>query len=318
MVPELTLALSHYDRFVPLYDGTVGAEGYGLRVLHVSQSNQGRHGSRRHERMLRDGEFDVCELSLSSYLMARDRGQPFTAIPFFPRRLFSASQLWVNVDAGVSHPKDLEGRAVGLGTFQTTLSVLAIGDIWSEYGVDWKAISWKTDHDEGIPFSPPDGVDLTRLPDGRDVGEMLDAGELAAVFRPHPPKPVLRGSRNIRRLFDDPMAEEARYFGKNGFYPIMHVIAFRDAVLAEHPGAARAMMDAFVEADAVSARFYDDPNWSRLAWGRHYVERERAVLGDNPWPAGIDANRANLERFIGYSHELGLIADSMPVDSLFA
>src|SRR3990167_5377759 len=107
---KLTIALSHYDRHIPFFDGTVVPEGIDLAVLEVGQSSPLRHGSDRHERMLRKGEFDVAEVSLSSYLMARSRGMPFTAIPVFPRRLFSLSQMWVNVGAGIRSPKDLIGR----------------------------------------------------------------------------------------------------------------------------------------------------------------------------------------------------------------
>ena len=132
---KLTIALSQYDRHIPFFDGTVKPEGIDLKVLEVGQSTPLKHGSDRHGRMLRKGEFDICELSLSSYLMAKSRGKPFTAIPVFPRRLFSLSQMWVNVNAGINSPKDLIDRRVGLSTFQTTLSVLAKGDLQSEYGV---------------------------------------------------------------------------------------------------------------------------------------------------------------------------------------
>src|SRR6187399_1710474 len=119
---SLTLALSHYDRHVPLFDGSVTAEGVDLQVLEVGQSHPLQHGQDRHERMLQKGEFDICELSLSSYLIAKSRGMPFTAIPVFPRRLFSMSQMWINVDAGIDEPKDLIGKKVGLHSFQNTLA----------------------------------------------------------------------------------------------------------------------------------------------------------------------------------------------------
>ena len=97
---KLTLALSHYDRHIPLFDGSVTLPGVNLQVLEVGQSSPLKHGQDRHERMLQKGEFDICELSLSSYLIAKSRGMPFTAIPVFPRRLFSLSQMWINVSAG--------------------------------------------------------------------------------------------------------------------------------------------------------------------------------------------------------------------------
>jgi 4,5-dihydroxyphthalate decarboxylase len=133
--PKLTIALSHYDRHVPFFDGTVQAEEIDLNALIVGQSDRQRDGEERHERMLQKAEFDVAELSLSSYLMAKTRGMPFTAIPVFPRRLFSHSQMWINVDAGISAPKDFIGKRVGLHSFQNTLATLSKGDLQSEHGV---------------------------------------------------------------------------------------------------------------------------------------------------------------------------------------
>lgn len=318
MRPKLSLALSHYDRFMPLYDGTVMVTGFDVDIMHVGQSLPGRFGNHRHERMLNTGEFDVAEMSLSSYLMGHDRGYPFTAIPVFPRRLFSHSQIWINVNAGVRVPKDLVGRKVGLGMVQTTLSVLAIGDMWSEYDVPWRKIEWNVDRDESIPFDAPADVSIRRLPKDANIGEMLDRGELAAVFRPHPPKPVLRGSKNIVRLFDDPKREEESYFIKNGFYPIMHLVVFRNDVLERYPEAPLAFMEAFQKAEEICLHYYDDPNWSRLAWGRHYFEQEQHLMDDRAWPNGVRRNCANLERFISYSKEIGLISKVPTVEDLFA
>jgi 4,5-dihydroxyphthalate decarboxylase len=119
-------------------------------------------------------------------------------------------------------------------------------------------------------------------------------------------------------LFADPKAEEARYFRKNGFYPIMHVVAFKDEVLARNPWLASSIMEAFDKAKQSCVQYYDDPNWSRFVWGRHLFEEERAVFGDDPWPHGIEKNRANLERFIDYSRDQGLIERKLEVEELFA
>jgi 4,5-dihydroxyphthalate decarboxylase len=317
-LPKLTLAVSHYDRYVPLLDGSVTPKGFDLTVLHVGQSEDGRYGRDRHERMIQKGEFDVCELSLSSYLMARARKLPFTAIPVFPRRLFSQSQIWINTARGIREPKDLIGKRVGLNTFQTTLSVLAKGDLQAEYGVPWRSIEWIVSKPETVEFTPEPGVKMTMVPDGTNIGRMLQAGEIDAIFRPHPPKQVLDGASDIKRLFTDSKTEEARYFKKNGFYPIMHLIAFRDDVLKRHPEAAAAMLEAFEETNRISERYYDDPNWSRLAWGRLDLEEERRMLGGDLWPIGVAKNRANLERFMEYSRDQGLIDKPLAVDSLFA
>ena len=314
---NLTLALSHYDRHIPLFDGSVTAEGVDLQVLEVGQSNPLKHGQDRHERMLQKGEFDICELSLSSYMIAKSRGMPFTAIPVFPRRLFSLSQMWVNVNAGIKAPQDLVGKKVGLSTFQTTLSVLAKGDLQAEYNVPWRAIDWYISKDEAVPLAPMAGVKMQLLKPGQKIGAMLEKGEIDALMVPHPPKEALRGGGPIRRLFADPKAEEAKYFKKNGFYPIMHVVAFKDAVLSKNPRLAKSIAVAFDKAKETCMEYYDDPNWSRFVWGRHLFEEERAAFGDDPWPHGIAKNRANLERFIDYSLDQGLMEKRLSVEELF-
>lgn len=314
----LTLALSHYDRHLPFFDGSVAVEGVDLQVLEVGQSNPLKHGQDRHERMLQKREFDICELSLSSYLIAKSRAMPLTAIPVFPRRLFSLSQMWVNTDAGIHSPEDLVGKKVGLSTFQTTLSVLAKGDLQTEYGVPWRKLDWYIAKDEAVPIKPMEGVNMKLLSPGQRIGALLEKGEIDALMMPHPPKEALRGSGNIRRLFADPKAEEIKYYRKNGYYPIMHVVAFKDEVLARDPWLATNVMAAFDKAKQACIEYYDDPNWSRFVWGRHLFEEERRAFGDDPWPHGVKKNRANLERFIGYSLDQGLMEKKLAVEELFA
>src|SRR5918996_4802076 len=177
---KLSMALSHYDRHIPFFDGSVQAEGIDLTVLEVGQSNPLKHGQDRHERMLQNGEFDICELSLSSYLMAKSRGMPFTAVPVFPRRLFSLSQMWVNVDAGINSPQDLPGQRVGLHSFQNTLATLSKGDLQSEFDVPWRQIHWTLSKKDNIEFEPEKGVKIDQLPDNADIGSMLESGEISA------------------------------------------------------------------------------------------------------------------------------------------
>ncbi len=315
--PKLTLAISHYDRHVPFFDGTVQPEGIELDVLIVGQSDRQRDGEERHERMLQKSEFDVAELSLSSYLMAKSRGMPFTAIPVFPRRLFSHSQMWINTDAGINAPKDLIGKKVGLHSFQNTLATLAKGDLQSEFDVPWRKIHWLLSKKDNIEFEPEQGVKIEPLSESANVGVMLEKGDICAMMTPHPPKPVLRGSKKIKRLFADPKTEDLRYYKKNGFFPIMHVVAFKEGVLKKNPEAAQSLFNAFSEAKRICREFYADPNWSWLAWGRQAFEEEEKLLGPDPWPYGLEKNRANLERFVGYSLDQGLMAKQMAVEELF-
>ncbi|MEW6674014.1 MAG: 4,5-dihydroxyphthalate decarboxylase [Thermodesulfobacteriota bacterium] len=315
--PKLTLALAHYDRHVPFFDGSVQLEDFELEVLPVGQSAQLRYGTDRHERMLRNAEFDACEVSLSSYLMAKSRGWPFIAIPIFPRRLFSLSMIWVNADAGIQSPKDLVGRRVGLNKFQTTLSVLTKGDLQTEYDVPWRSIHWITRRPETVDFRAEEGVKIDPLPEGKKIGALLVSGEIDALIMPHPPREVSQGSDRIRRLFSDSKGEERAYFQKAGFYPIMHLIVFKANFLNKHPQAAARLMEAFESAKAICREYYSDPNWSLMAWGRHLFEEERRLLGADPWPYGYNKNKANLERFIGYSLDQGLLQRKLTSEELF-
>jgi len=315
---KLTMALSHYDRHIPFFDKSVQVEGVDLQILEVGQSEPLKHGRDRHERMLQKREFDVCELSLSSYLMAKSRGMPFTAIPVFPRRLFSLSQMWINVDSGINSPRHLIGKRVGLSTFQTTLSVLAKGDLQSEYDVPWRKVEWIVSKEEAVLFKPQEGVHIELVAPGKKIGAMLERGEISALMVPHPPEQALKGSPTIRRLFADPKQEELKYFRKNGYYPIMHVVAFNDEVLAKNLWLAQSVMAAFDKAKEACLAYYDDPNWSRSVWSRHLFEEERIAFGDDPWPHGVKKNRANLERFIGYSLDQGLMENKLEVADLFA
>src|SRR5579884_1268399 len=312
----LTLALEHYDRHLPFFDGTVVPEGVDLTVLNVGQVFPGRHGANRHERILA-GEFDAGELWLASYLMARDRGLPFIAIPVFPRRLFSPSRIYVNAAAGIAAPADLVGRRVGLNTYQTTLSVLVKGDLQHEYGVPWREITWVVANAEAVPFEPPPGVRIERVPPGQRLDALLLEGAIQAVALPHPPRSLQDGDPRVRRLFADPRAEEQAYFRRHGYWPIMHVIAFKEAVVRQHPWVAAAFLRAFEQAKEVALRYYDDPNWSRLAWGRLYLEEEQRQLAPDPWPNGLARNRANLERFIAYAYEQGLLRRPLAPEELF-
>ena len=118
----ISLAISHYDRHVPFLEGAQGVDGVDLTVLEIGQSAPGRDGTDRHRRMLERGEWDAAEVSFSNYIMAIDRGAPFTAIPVVPRRLFSQSLFFTRIDSPLSGPQSLVGRRVGLNTYQTTLS----------------------------------------------------------------------------------------------------------------------------------------------------------------------------------------------------
>lgn len=315
---KLVMGVERYDRHFPFFDGTVKPpEGVELTVLQVGQSVTLRDGTDRHKRMLK-GDFDVAEFSMSSYLMAKGRGMPIAGIPVFPRRLFSQSQMWVHPDSKFFHPRDLIGKKVALSSFQTTLSLLAKGDMKFYYDVPWEKIHWLATTEEKVKFKVKDGVKIDFIGNRQDLGKMLANREIDAFFLPHPPHSVVSGKTPARRLFEDCRAEEAAYYRKVGDFPIMHVIAMRQETIDRAPWLAKAVYDMFNQAKEIAESYYDDPNWSRLAWGRHDFEDERRLFGRDPWENGFARNKANIERFIKYSHDQNLLESAYPAETLFA
>lgn len=315
---KLVLAIERYDRHFPFFDGTVTPpDRVDLKVLQVGQSVTLRDGTDRHKRMLK-GDFDVAEFSMSSYLMAKGRGMPIAGIPVFPRRLFSQSQMWVHPDSNLWHPKDLIGKKVALSSFQTTLSLLAKGDMKFYHDVPWEKVHWLLTTEEKVKFQVKAGVKVDFIGNRQDLGNMLKEKEIDAFFLPHPPHSVVSGKTPARRLFADPKAEELAYYQKVGDFPIMHVVAMRQEVIDRAPWLARAVYDMFNQAKDIAESYYEDPNWSRLAWGRHDYEEERQLFAKDPWENGFARNKANIERFIKYSHDQNLIDAPYPAETLFA
>jgi 4,5-dihydroxyphthalate decarboxylase len=319
MTADLTMALERYDRHVPFFMGMVASPpGLAIRALEVGMAPPRRDGVDRHRRFLLRGEFDICEMSVSSYLTAKDRGLPFTAVPVFPRRLFSQNHMFVSARSGVTGPKDLEGKRVCARAFQTTMSVLAKGDLKFEYGVAWETMRWQTLDDELNPWPGKDGVAVERIDEEPAMQDFI-AGDIALMIHPHPPHALLEGLARgtVRRLFPDTRAECARYFRKYGDYPIMHVLAMKDAVAAAHPGLPRALMAMWDDARDQAAGFYDDPGYAELAFARNAFEEEQQLFGRNPWVTGLAANRASVERFMTYLADQNLIRAPYAVESLF-
>lgn len=316
---QLSIALDRYDRHFPFFDQTViPPNDIDLNIYQVGQTVVLRDGEFRHERMLDHREFDVCEFSLSSYLMAKDRGLDITAVPVFPRRLFSPGLFYVRDDAGINAPRDLVGRRVGVNSFQTTLSVLARGDLKSVYGVPWEEITWCVVNAEKVAFEAKTSVVIENLGTGADLGHAMADGRIDAFIHPHPPASVTGGQMRVRRLFADAHGEELRYYRKSGYFPIMHVMAMQSSLVDARPDMPLTVMDLFQQAKRISRSYFDDPNWSQLAWGRKYFEDEEQLLAADVWPMGLRENEKNLRDFIDYMLDQGLISRQLTMDELFA
>lgn len=314
--PELSIALASFDRHIPFFMGWVPqAKTFRLKALDVGINPPGRDGGDRHGRMLRDREFDIAEVSLSSYLMAREKGAPFTAVPVFPRRLFSQNHIFVHVDSGIEKPSDLAGKRVAIRAFQVTLSVLAKGDLASEYGVPWRSIHWVVQEAEQVAWHG-DGVSIETMPEGVKGADLLRQGLVDAYIDPRPPASILAGS-SVRPLFADRKAESAAYFARRSAFPIMHLLAIRQETAEAFPELPAYLVSAWEDAKTKTRRFYEDPAYSLMPFGRAAFEEALQHFGPDPWPSGLAANADNLRWFQDYMIDQTLLLRALPNDFLF-
>jgi len=309
---ELTLACGDYEITRPLKEGTVKPDGIDLKVVTAMDSPT------RHWRFLRNREFDMAEVSSSSYIAARDNGLAFRAIPVFPHRRFRHGFVFINTGKGISKPADLVGKKVGVKFFLNSAALWLRGILQHDYGVPFRSIDWFTELDEDIAEARLEGVRITRVPTGRTIVDMLLDGELDAVLHPDLIAPLRERDPRVGRLFPDYKADEAAWFNKTGIFPIMHVLGIRQEIVEKYPWVPVNMFVAFEEAKAVAMKRMENPRIVPLAWYRESWEEQQAILGRDPWEYGLtERNRHNLETLVGYSHEQGLIRRRIPLEELF-
>jgi 4,5-dihydroxyphthalate decarboxylase len=309
---HLTLACGDYEITRALQDGSVKPDGIDLTVLTDIDSTT------RHWRFLRNREFDVAEVSASSYLLARDAGWPIDAIPVFLHRRFRHEFVFVNTSKGIRTPKDLIGRKVGCKSFQASAILWMRGILESEYGVPHKSIDWYAELDEDVAFTPPPGLRLTTLPEDASLEKMLISGELDAVLHTDLIDPYIDGHPAVGRLFQDYKAEEMAFFQKTQIFPIMHVTGIKREIVEKHPWAPIELYKAFEKAKAAGMKRMFNPRVAPLAWWRHAMEEQERVLGKDPWEFGLTPrNRNNLETLIGYSHLNGMLSRKLSLDEIF-
>jgi 4,5-dihydroxyphthalate decarboxylase len=308
----VTLACGDYEIVRALKEGTVEPDGIDLTVLTAMDSTT------RHWRFLRNREFDMAEVSCSSYIVSRDQGFPFRALPVFLHRRFRHGFVFINTGKGIRKAADLAGRKIGIKSFLVTAIHWLRGILEHEYGVPHKSVEWFAELDEDIEFTPPAGLQLNRLAHAKSVETMLAEGELDAVLHSSLIKPFALGDPRVARLFPNYKQEEMAYYRKTGIFPIMHVTAIRQELAERHPWIAINMFRAFEEAKAIAMRRMENPRIVPLAWYREAWEEQEQVLGSDPWEYGLtERNRRNLQTLVGYSHEQGLIKRPIALEELF-
>jgi 4,5-dihydroxyphthalate decarboxylase len=318
---QLSLACWDYDRTRALREGTVRPAGIDLTYLALPPEQS-------FFRMLRFGEFDVAEMSLSSYVLTLNQDQPpYVAIPVFPSRAFRHGGIYVPAGGRVREPGDLAGAVVGVPEYQMTAAVWIRGILAEHHGVPADQVSYRTGglHDPGrhekLPLSLPARFDVQPVGDGETLDGLLRSGAIDALYSARAPRsfdPAAADSP-VRRLFPDVRDAEERYARQTGIFPIMHTVVLRRAVYERHPWVARSLLESFTESKRLAYPELVEVTAlkSMLPWGVLEAERTMAILGRDFWPYGLDANRVTLNAFLRYSHEQGLAAKLWRPDDLF-
>jgi 4,5-dihydroxyphthalate decarboxylase len=315
----ITIACGNYDRTAAISDGRVKIEGCDVTFLSL-QPEEIFH------RAFRFAEFDVCEISFSSFLRTVANGTAaYVGIPAFVSRIFRHSGIYVRTAAGIRAPQDLRGKRVGLPEYQITAVVWMRGMLQHEYGVHPSEIHWRSGgqeqpgRKERTPLKAIPGVDLQPIGDDQTLVGMLRAGELDALFTARAPSSYLAGEPHIARLFADTRAAEIAYYKKTGLFPIMHLVGIRKTLAARYPWLATSVYKAFCEAKALAMTRLTDVN--ALAVTLPFLDAETretmVVMGSDFWRYGVHENLREIEALAQYAFEQGLLDRKVKVDELF-
>lgn len=254
-------------------------------------------------KMVRGLEYDVAELALTTYLTAKEHGAPFTAIPVPLVRDFHHAATQVLADGRIAEPADLTGRRVGVNRgYTVTTGVWGRAEL-AAAGLDLSTVTWVRSGDEHVAAYVPPG-NVQQAPEGVELAELLLDGDLDAVVGAGIEHPDV-----VPLLASSPAWEQRRIF------PINHLVVVRDDVVAEHPGLATALFDAFAAAKAsyieqLREGLDDSPQDRRL---RKVMDH----TGADPLPYGVEPNRAVLEELVGHALAQGILTRRVDLDSVF-
>jgi 4,5-dihydroxyphthalate decarboxylase len=314
-----------FDRLAALAEGKVEIAGCDTRftVGKIGDMNTDLFSGRQ--------THDVTEIGLHPYMLAyaNDNFRDYTLLPIFPLRLFRHKSVFVRNDRGITRPEDLRGKTIASTGYSSTSLTWIRGIFQDEYGISPQDIQWVTavkDSSADLAgkvsaqeATVPDGVSMKRGTPGKDESELLVTGEVDAVFHAAEPKAFTEGHPKISRLFSDSSAVETAYYAKTGVFPIMHAVAVRKSILKENPWLAEAVFNAYSQAKQISYQQMARANWfmDMLPWYAQELERTRAIMGDNFYSYGLEANRKTLETLFRYSYEQGFSKRELTIDDLF-
>jgi 4,5-dihydroxyphthalate decarboxylase len=313
----LSVAVGPYDRTRALVDGSVAIDGVNAVCMTLSPEEI-------FFRAFRHAEFDICELSLSSFCVKTAQGNaPYVGVPAFVSRMFRHTSLYVRTDR-IKRPEDLKGKKVGLPEYQLTANVWARSILQDDYGVKPSDIHWvrggieDAGRPEKIAINLPTDVRLENAPAGKSISALLADGAIDGFMAPRPPS-IHGGHPHVGWLFPDPVAAAKDYFKRTGIFPIMHLVGVRRELAAQHPWLPGAVYKAFEQAKAAALDLLGDTSATKvtLPFVEERLSEARALMGQDFWPYGIDANRKTLETFLRHHHAQGLSSRALKVEELF-
>jgi 4,5-dihydroxyphthalate decarboxylase len=304
---ELKFSIADYHRTRPLLNGSVKLEGI-KPAFHTAAPG---------EACLRPvyEEFDVAEMSLSWYVMARSRNEPVYALPIFPLRMFIQPYIYCGANSGIQEPRDLIGKRVGMSLYRLTVGLWARGILQERHGVAPNQIHWFTSESEGAGFAAPADVKITIA--NETVEEMLFRGEVDALISPNVPKSFRAGDPRIRRLFAPCRPAVEQYFADTGIFPITHTVVVREELLQREPWIVDRLVDAFNAADAACRREYEYPKRLSYPTAALILEEEEQRFGKNPWQHGLTPNAHTLEKFMQYAALQGYTPRALSLQEAF-
>lgn len=315
---NLSVAMGDYDRTRALLDGTVQIDGVDPVYMTLSPEEI-------FFRAFRNVEFDISELSLSSYLVKASKGEsPYVAIPVFLSRAFRHTSIYVRKDR-IQRPEDLKGCRIGVPEYQLTAIVWARSILQNDYGVAPEDVTWvrggidEPGRPEKIKLQLPPGVRMESAPENRTISDMLDKGEIDGFIAPRPPSGGAARNPNVGWLFDDPTATAKEYYQRTGVFPIMHVVGVRKELAAEHPWLPGAVMKAFEQSKKAALDKLADTSATKvtLPFVEEQLKAARDLMGSDYWSYGVEPARKTLETFVQAHHAQGLSPRRLSVDELF-
>ncbi len=305
-VPLLKTVTRTQGNNAALKDGRVKTQGFELAFEDVPVLIDG------FRRMVRGLEFDVSEMALTTYVCARAHGKRFTALPIFLVRAFHHGAILVNTELGIQHPKDLEGRKVGVNRGWTvTTGLWARSVLQHQYGVDLTKITWVLSGDEHVAEYRTPGY-VQAIEKGRRMADMVVSGELAGAIG------IEVDAQHVKPLIPHAAQAGLDALRDHGHYPINHLVVVKDEVLAAHPGVARAVFEAFAESKRLYVEQLRRDRVSPMTAMDQMHLRVMGVTGSDPLPYGIAPNHRMLETALSSAVEQGIIDRAPTLEALFA